>query len=104
MAADPELEGGDSQLLDHLLELRTRLLRGLIGLGVALAAALPFANRLYAWLSQPLVDKLPEGAHLIAIEVASPFFAPLKLAFFAAMVVSMPWLLYQAWAFVAPGL
>jgi len=104
MAADPELEGGDSQLLDHLLELRTRLLRGLIGLGVALAAALPFANRLYAWLSQPLVDKLPEGAHLIAVEVASPFFAPLKLAFFAALVASMPWLLYQAWAFVAPGL
>ena len=104
MAADPELEGGDSQLLDHLLELRTRLLRGLIGLGVALAAALPFANRLYAWLSQPLVDKLPVGAHLIAVEVASPFFAPLKLAFFAALVASMPWLLYQAWAFVAPGL
>src|SRR5687768_12225825 len=97
-------DGADTQLLDHLLELRSRLLRAIIGLGVALAAALPFANRLYAWLAQPLIDKLPKGAQLIAVEVASPFFAPLKLAFFAALVVVMPWLLYQLWAFVAPGL
>ncbi|WP_133000162.1 twin-arginine translocase subunit TatC [Luteimonas arsenica] len=95
---------GEGHLFDHLLELRSRILRGIVGLGVALAALLPFANKLYARLSQPLVDKLPEGAHLIAVEVASPFFAPLKLAFFAAVVLSMPWLLYQAWAFVAPGL
>lgn len=95
---------GEGPLFDHLLELRARILRGLVGLGVALAATLPFAHRLFAWLSQPLVDKLPEGAHLIAVEVASPFFAPLKLAFFVALVLSMPWLLYQAWAFVAPGL
>ena len=51
-----------------------------------------------------MLDKLPQGAHLIAVEVASPFFAPLKLAFFVAVVATMPWLLYQAWAFVAPGL
>ena len=95
---------GEGHIFDHLLELRSRILRGLVGLGVVLAALLPFANKLYARLSQPLVDKLPEGAHLIAVEVASPFFAPLKLAFFAALVLSMPWLLYQAWAFVAPGL
>src|SRR5690606_28118152 len=50
------------------------------------------------------IDMLPQGAHLIAVEVASPFFAPLQLAFFIALVVTMPWLLYQAWAFVAPGL
>ena len=95
---------GEGHIFDHLLELRTRILRGIAGLGAVLLVLLPFANRLYAWLSQPLVDKLPEGAHLIAVEVASPFFAPLKLAFFAALVLSMPWLLYQAWAFVAPGL
>lgn len=103
MATDAEL-GSDSHLLDHLLELRARLLRGIVGLGLALAATLPFANRLYGLLAQPLIDKLPAGAQLIAVEVASPFFAPLKLAFFVALVVSMPWLLYQAWAFVAPGL
>ena len=65
---------------------------------------LPFANRLYGAFAQPLLDKLPQGAHLIAVEVASPFFAPLKLALFAAVMITMPWLLYQAWAFVAPGL
>ncbi|MEN1956821.1 twin-arginine translocase subunit TatC [Luteimonas changyuni] len=95
---------GEGHIFDHLLELRSRIMRGLAGLGVVLLVLLPFANRLYAWLSAPLVAKLPEGAHLIAVEVASPFFAPLKLAFFAAVVLSMPWLLYQAWSFVAPGL
>jgi len=74
------------------------------GLMLVFLALLPFANRLYAWLARPLMDKLPEGAHLIAVEVASPFFAPLKLAFFVALVGTMPWLLYQLWAFVAPGL
>lgn len=103
--ADRDAQGGDdSHLLDHLIELRTRLLRAVAGFAIALAAALPFANRLYGWLAQPLIDKLPAGAQLIAVEVASPFLAPLKLAFFVALVVSMPWLLYQLWAFVAPGL
>lgn len=103
--ADRDAQGGDdSHLLDHLIELRTRLLRAVAGFAIALAAALPFANRLYGWLAQPLIDKLPAGAQLIAVEVASPFFAPLKLAFFVALVASMPWLLYQLWAFVAPGL
>ncbi|MFL6588533.1 MAG: twin-arginine translocase subunit TatC [Luteimonas sp.] len=97
-------DGGEGSLIDHLIELRMRLMRGLAGTGIVLLCLLPFANKLYGLLAQPLLDKLPEGAHLIAIEVASPFFAPLKLAFFTALVVTMPWLLYQAWAFVAPGL
>jgi sec-independent protein translocase protein TatC len=91
-------------LIAHLLELRSRLLRGVVGLVVVLACLLPFANKLYALLAQPLLDKLPKGGQLIATQVASPFFAPMKLAFFAALMLSMPWLLYQAWAFVAPGL
>ena len=91
-------------VFDHLVELRTRLLRGVTGLLLVFVALLPFANRLYAILAQPLLDKLPKGGQLIAVEVASPFFAPLKLAFFVAVVVAMPWLLYQTWAFVAPGL
>jgi sec-independent protein translocase protein TatC len=93
-----------TSLLDHLVELRARLLRAVAGLLLLFVALLPFANRLYAWLAQPLLDKLPKGGQLIAVEVASPFFAPLKLAFFVAVVVAMPWLLYQTWAFVAPGL
>ena len=91
-------------LVAHLLELRARLLRGAAGLLLVLLALLPFAYTLYAWLAQPLLEKLPAGGQLIATEVASPFFAPLKLAFFVAVVLAMPWLLYQAWAFVAPGL
>jgi len=97
-------DAGEGSLIDHLVEMRMRLMRGLAGTGVVLLCLLPFANKLYGLLAQPLLDKLPAGAHLIAIEVASPFFAPLKLAFFTALVVTMPWLLYQAWAFVAPGL
>jgi len=96
--------GSEAPLIGHLVELRSRVMRGLIGLGVVVVALLPFAHKLYARFAQPLLDALPEGAHLIAVEVASPFFAPLKLAFFLALLIAMPWLLYQAWAFVAPGL
>ena len=91
-------------VFDHLVELRSRLLRAVAGLLLVFVALLPFANRLYAILAQPLLDKLPSGGQLIAVEVASPFFAPVKLAVFVAVVVAMPWLLYQLWAFVAPGL
>ena len=97
-------DDSERPLIAHLLELRSRLLRGVVGLVVVLLGLLPFANKLYALLAQPLLDKLPKGGQLIATQVASPFFAPMKLAFFVALVVAMPWLLYQAWAFVAPGL
>ncbi|MGY0800098.1 twin-arginine translocase subunit TatC [Lysobacter sp. A286] len=101
----PDAESGnDPRLLDHLIELRSRLLRAVVGLVVVLVVMLPFGNDLYALLAAPLLEKLPAGGQLIAVEVASPFFTPVKLAFFAAVMVSMPWLLYQAWAFVAPGL
>jgi sec-independent protein translocase protein TatC len=102
---DPDaFEGAESGLFAHLIELRTRLIRALTGLVLVFLGLLPFANTLYGWFAQPLLDKLPEGGQLIAVEVASPFFAPLKLAFFVAVFAVMPWLLYQAWAFVAPGL
>jgi len=102
--ARAEHPGAEPRLLDHLIELRGRLLRAVGGLLLVLLALLPFANDLYAWLAAPLLAKLPPGGQLIAVEVASPFFAPVKLAFFAAVLLAMPWLLYQAWAFVAPGL
>lgn len=102
----PDQDGSDGEgtLLDHLIELRARLLRAIVGIVILLLCLLPFANRLYGALAEPLLQKLPAGAQLIAVEVASPFFAPLKLALFVAVVVAMPWLLYQLWAFVAPGL
>jgi len=94
----------EPRLIDHLIELRGRLLRAVMGLVIVFIAFLPFANKLYAFLAKPLLAKLPAGGQLIATGVASPFFAPVKLAFFAAVLVAVPWLLYQAWAFVAPGL
>lgn len=97
-------DGAESGLFAHLIELRARLIRAIAGLVLVFLGLLPFANRLYGWFAQPLLDKLPKGGQLIAVEVASPFFAPLKLAFFVAVFAVMPWLLYQAWAFVAPGL
>lgn len=91
-------------LFSHLLELRTRLLKATATVLVVLLALVPFANRLYTELAAPLVARLPEGAHLIATEVASPFITPLKLAFYASLFISMPMILYQLWAFVSPGL
>ncbi|HTV84916.1 MAG TPA: twin-arginine translocase subunit TatC [Dyella sp.] len=91
-------------LFSHLLELRSRLIKAILALVVVLAALVPFANRLYTWLAAPLVSRLPQGAHLIATEVASPFITPLKLAFYTALFISMPVILYQLWAFVSPGL
>lgn len=100
---EPELDLQQG-LFSHLLELRSRLIKAILALAVVLAALVPFANRLYAWLAAPLVSRLPDGAHLIATEVASPFVTPLKLAFYAALFISMPVILYQLWAFVSPGL
>ncbi len=94
----------EETLMGHLLELRSRLLKAVVAVLVVFLALMPFANRLYAALAAPLLAQLPAGGQLVAIDVASPFFAPVKLAFFAAVVVTMPVLLYQAWAFVAPGL
>ena len=101
-ADDPEsLVGG---LIPHLLELRMRILRALIGVGLVLAVTLPFSNQLYAWLAQPLLRSMPRGGQLIATGVLTPFVTPVKLAVCTALLAAMPWVLYQAWAFVAPGL
>lgn len=101
---EPATSAAEPRLIDHLIELRARLLRAAAGLLIVFIALLPFANKLYAWLATPLLAKLPVGGQLIATGVASPFFAPVKLALFVAVMVTVPWLLYQAWAFVAPGL
>lgn len=99
-----EDDDGSQGFLGHLVELRSRLLRAILAiLGLALLL-IPFGNKLYALLAVPLISKLPQGTQMIAIDPASPFFTPLKLSFFVALLVGMPVLLYQAWAFVAPGL
>lgn len=101
---EPAESAAEPRLIDHLIELRARVLRATAGLLIVFIGLLPFANKLYAWLATPLLAKLPVGGQLIATGVASPFFAPVKLALFTAIMVTVPWLLYQAWAFVAPGL
>jgi sec-independent protein translocase protein TatC len=97
----PQAEGS---LVFHLIELRTRLLRIAAVILVIFLAMAPFADALFALVAQPLMAKLPEGTSMIATQVASPFLTPFKTAMVAALFISMPWLLYQIWAFVAPGL
>lgn len=90
--------------ISHLIELRDRLLRSVIGFVVVFVAFFPFANKIYALLAQPLLSKLPAGGQMIATAVTTPFFVPMKVAMMAAFIVSLPHTLYQVWAFVAPGL
>lgn len=100
-----EEEGGTlSGLMVHLIELRSRLLRSIVFVLVIFIALAPFANQLYSWLAGPLISQLPKGASMIAIDVAAPFFVPFKLTMLLAVVIAIPFLLYQLWAFVAPGL
>ncbi len=91
-------------LIEHLLELRTRIMRSLLFVAVVFLALFAIANPLYEFLSEPLTALMPEGTSMIATDVASPFLAPLKLALVLAVFIAMPFLLYQLWAFVAPGL
>ncbi|WP_047049722.1 twin-arginine translocase subunit TatC [Vibrio mexicanus] len=91
-------------LISHLLELRNRLLRCIVAVLAVFLGLIYFANDIYEFISAPLVDRLPEGATMIATDVASPFFTPLKLTLIAALFISVPFILYQVWAFVAPGL
>jgi sec-independent protein translocase protein TatC len=94
----------EQPLIAHLLELRNRLLRMIIGVLVVFAPLAFYAGEIFNFVAGPLLAKLPAGSAMIATEVASPFLTPFKLALVLAVVLAMPWLLYQAWAFVAPGL
>ena len=88
----------------HLLELRTRLIRILIFMGLLSMIGIPFASEIYAFVASPLLDILPQGSTMIATQVTSPFMAPLKLVLFSALLVTMPYLFYEVWMFMSPGL
>src|ERR1700733_4122258 len=94
----------EGTLISHLLELRNRLLRAVVAVGIALIPCVVYQNKLFTFMSLPIRAKLPKGQSLIAIGVMSPFITPLKLAMFVAIFIAMPYILYQVWAFVAPGL
>jgi len=103
--SEAEPEGGEEQsFISHLVELRERLLKGVAAVLLFLVVLLPFANGLYHLIAVPLLERLPQGSKMVAIDVASPFLTPVRLAFFVALFLAMPVLLYQAWRFVAPGL
>lgn len=90
--------------ISHLIELRSRLLKVVLGIVLVFVALFPFANKIYTLLAAPMLAKLPAGGHMIATAVTTPFFVPMKVAMLAAFVISLPHTLYQIWAFVAPGL
>ena len=97
-------EDREQTFLEHLVELRGRLLKASTAVLVVLVALLPFSRKLYEILAEPLTAQLPAGSSMIAIDVASPFLTPFKLALLLALVLSIPIVLYQSWAFVAPAL
>ena len=91
-------------LISHLLELRDRLLRIIAIITVIFLALAYFANDIYHYLAIPLTSQLPQGANMIATGVATPFFTPIKLTLVLSFFLAIPAILYQAWAFIAPGL
>lgn len=99
-----ESQDNEQPFISHLIELRDRLLRAILFVLVLFFGLAYWANPIYTYLAGPLMKHMPAGSQMIAIEVASPFLTPFKLTLMVSIFASVPWLLYQAWAFVAPGL
>ena len=91
-------------LIDHLIELRDRILKSAVAVVALFLALFAFSNDIYTYVATPLLDALPEGSTMIAIDPTSPFFAPFKLTFYVAFLIAAPYVLYQLWSFIAPGL
>jgi len=105
MAEEPPKEDlAEGTLISHLLELRNRLMRAMIAVIIVLIPCIYYQNRIFTFVSRPIREKLPKGVELIAIGVMTPFTVPLQLALLLAIFIAMPYILYQVWAFVAPGL
>ena len=104
MSVEEREQLAEGTLISHLVELRDRLLRAVIAIAVLFAPCAYFSGELFTLIATPLIDKMPAGASMIATTVVSPFMAPLKLSLFVALFLAMPYVLYQVWAFVAPGL
>ncbi len=104
MSSDPAPEGVQETFISHLIELRSRLMRSIIAVVVVLLALVPFAKSIYAALAAPLMRVLPAGATMIATDVTGTFLVPLKVTLMTAFVVALPYVLWQMWAFIAPGL
>lgn len=96
----------EETFISHLVELRNRLVKACIGVAIVCAAlfAWPGPSRIYDFIAQPMIDSLPVGSKMIATGVISPFLVPMKVTLVLAIIMSLPWVFYQAWAFIAPGL
>lgn len=104
-SVNDQIEADEGQpLLLHLIELRTRLLHSILCVAVVFVPLFYFSNDIYTYVSEPLRAYMPEGTTMIATEVASPFLTPFKLALVLAIFISIPYILHQAWSFIAPGL
>jgi sec-independent protein translocase protein TatC len=103
MTNPPEL-GHEQPFISHLIELRDRLLKMIFCVLLIFIGTATYANEIYHYLAEPLLQHMPKNSSMIAIDVASPFFTPFKLAFVVAVFISIPFILYQFWGFVAPGL
>jgi sec-independent protein translocase protein TatC len=102
---DPERESlAEGSLISHLMELRDRLLRSVIAVLIAFVPCAFFSDRLFTLVALPLIEKMPQGTSMIATSIVAPFMAPLKLALLSGLFLAMPYVLFQVWAFVAPGL
>jgi len=98
------MEDKEETFISHLVELRDRLIRALVAVGVVFLALVNWARDIYSLLAAPMLAALPQGGHMIATDVAGAFFVPMKVTMMVAFLIALPYVLYQAWAFVAPGL
>jgi sec-independent protein translocase protein TatC len=104
MSAEEPEKLAEGTLISHLLELRDRLMKAFLAVIIAFIPCAIYSNEIFTFVAQPLLAQLPAGSSLIATNVISPFMTPFKLAFYVALLIGMPVVLYQAWAFIAPGL
>ena len=101
---EPHELGDEQPFISHLIELRNRLLKIILCVLLVFIGTASYANEIYHYLADPLLKHMPQNSTMIAIDVASPFFTPFKLAFVVSVFISVPFILYQFWGFVAPGL
>jgi sec-independent protein translocase protein TatC len=104
MTTETEEPGGEQSFMSHLIELRQRIVRAAVAVIIVFLALTPFMKEIFDLLSQPMMAALPAGSKLLATGIVTPFMVPLKVTLFAAFLIALPYVLWQAWAFVAPGL
>ncbi|HYD80339.1 MAG TPA: twin-arginine translocase subunit TatC [Paucimonas sp.] len=104
MTDDKTPSGSEDSFISHLVELRNRIVKAMAAVILVFLCLMPWAGQIYDLLAMPMMSALPEGSKMIATGVITPFLVPVKVTLLAAFLIALPWVLYQAWAFIAPGL